>query len=240
MSSTGRSDVREVDDFYRTPTWCVDALLEHLYVPKGSLILDPCCGDGAILQAVQTHGFTAVGYELHAGRLQASQQICEARQRDAIHDSTPWEARRFGALITNPPYSDAAPFVERALHEGFAKGASAVAMLLRLGFAASAKRAALHDAHPSRMYVLSSRPSFARSLKCVKPKKKCGWGVLISAIGPIPHAACPKCGDKVKVASATDSADYAWFVWSELNDDRRWRVIARPSQAAPPKRRKAA
>ncbi len=237
MSSTNRGTVREVDDFYRTPSWCVDALVEHLHIPAGSTVLDPCCGDGAILDALKVHGHRPVGLELHLGRLKVSGLAHEVVHRNAL-DAARWvmPGSPIGAVVTNPPYKDAAKFVERALHEGFAKGAGQVAMLLRLGFAASAKRAAFHNANPARMLVLSSRPSFARSVKCVKPKKECGWGSLWSAIGPVPPA-CPDCGAKVKVASATDSADYAWFVWSELHADARWRVIARPPQ---PKRRKAA
>ena len=30
MSATGRSDVRDPDDFYETPAWCTDLILPHL------------------------------------------------------------------------------------------------------------------------------------------------------------------------------------------------------------------
>ena len=65
MSSTGRQSRqpdlfggghrRHADDFYRTPAWTVEVLLEHVGRIHG-LVLEPGCDDGAILDALQAAG----------------------------------------------------------------------------------------------------------------------------------------------------------------------------------------
>jgi hypothetical protein len=76
MSATGRGRERNPRDYYRTPEWCVEALLleEELL----SDVFDPACGDGAILGAIQAHGsgHTVHAQELdHAVALEASQRL---------------------------------------------------------------------------------------------------------------------------------------------------------------------
>lgn len=63
MTATGRSDVRHPDDFYRTPAWLTRAVLPHLDLPAHSHVLDPACGDGAILDVVREAGHLTTGYE---------------------------------------------------------------------------------------------------------------------------------------------------------------------------------
>jgi hypothetical protein len=60
-------------------------------------------------------------------------------------------------ILTNPPYSRAFEFLEKALSE-----APHVAMLLRLNFLGSEKRAKFFQRTPPDIYVLPNRPSFAR------------------------------------------------------------------------------
>jgi hypothetical protein len=61
-------------------------------------------------------------------------------------------------LVTNPPYSLAAEFIQRAL-ERYRKSIDC-AFLLRLNYLGSQKRAAFHREHPSDVFVLPRRPSF--------------------------------------------------------------------------------
>lgn len=55
MSSTNRGAKRVKNDFYETPSWCVEAIAPHL--PKYLTVLDPCAGQGAILRAFERHAF---------------------------------------------------------------------------------------------------------------------------------------------------------------------------------------
>jgi hypothetical protein len=116
MSATGRSDVRHADDFYRTPAWCVRALLKYVKATSeedyaalhNSSILDPACGDGAILQVLDSYGFKAVGIEIDPMRAERAREhgfgvYCG----DALVTYISAQA-----VITNPPYSLAMEFVQ--------------------------------------------------------------------------------------------------------------------------------
>ncbi len=152
MSATGRNLVgneRRADDHYATPAWATRAILPKLRL-RGS-ILDPCAGEGAILRVLADLGHEVCGVELDAERAAKAGASC----RDAL-GSEAWPA--CGTIITNPPYCRAQEFIERALRE--TRLECDVAMLLRLNFLGSQKRAAFHRAHPSDVGVLPRRPSF--------------------------------------------------------------------------------
>lgn len=155
MSSTGRGAVRNADDFYSTPEWCTRLFFHALKIPKGTTILDPCCGDGAILEVASDLGYATEGIELDAERAaEAAAKGFNVVVRDAL-SADPWAGP--AVILTNPPYTYALEFVERAIAES---GGRDVAMLLRLAFVASKKRAAFHKKHPSDIYPLSRRPSY--------------------------------------------------------------------------------
>lgn len=160
MSVTGHNDVRRADDYYATPAWCVRAILPHLvrvglHIPpsgKGDVILDPCAGDGAILRVVRDvwPEATIAGIELDQVRAESSGATCA----DAL--AVAWGRPRL--IVTNPPFGLAMEFVQRALEE-VARGGT-VAMLLRLPWLASQRRAEWIRANTPSVYVLPRRPSF--------------------------------------------------------------------------------
>lgn len=160
MSATGRGRDRNPRDFYRTPAWCVDALLNV----EGLLadVFDPACGDGAILAAIQAHGagHTVHAQELdHAVALKASQRLrSPVAVGDSLDESACWPD---ADVVMNPPYRQAADFVRRALQEVPPRGK--VCALMRLNFLGSS-RTRLDIVGPSsqlaRVLVLPKRPSF--------------------------------------------------------------------------------
>ena len=165
MSATGRGAERAPQDFYATPGWTTRALaqvfpewFEKNERTTGAVILEPCCGAGAILRELHP-SLVRTGLELDEVRAaQARASEFRIERRDAL-DATPWVSNRPPiAIVTNPPYSLAAPFIDRALREVDARGT--VAMLLRLNYLGSRRRGAWHRAHPSHIYVLERRPSF--------------------------------------------------------------------------------
>lgn len=157
MSATNRSDVRHPDDFYATPAWATLAILRYAARP-GDIVLDPACGDGAILDVAAECNFKTIGLELDEGRARraAGHGKHVAIIRDAL-DVGAWP--RAEAIVMNPPFGCAMEFVERAIAEARVCDAN-VAALLRLPWLASRKRVAFHRAHPSDVYVLPRRPSF--------------------------------------------------------------------------------
>src|SRR5262245_5684713 len=52
MSATGRGAVREPDDYYTTPSWCVRRRLEAWNPPTWGDFAEPGAGNGAVIRAV--------------------------------------------------------------------------------------------------------------------------------------------------------------------------------------------
>lgn len=149
MSSTNRGRERNALDFYETPPDVTLAILTRLEPAK--VVIDPCCGDRAILRVVAEVWPRAAcaGIDIDPAR-------AANKHADALGPES-WTCPGV-TVITNPPYSRAEDFVRRALLEVGPTGT--VAMLLRLAFLESKGRAVLHQEHPSDVFVLAKRPSF--------------------------------------------------------------------------------
>lgn len=155
---------RPLDD-YPTPEWVIRAISPHV---AGKVVLDPCCGSGAILDVFRERGAEVVGIEVSEAR------AAEARAKGhevIVADALAVEWPRADLIITNPPFSLAQEFAEKAL-SSVATGGT-IALLLRLGFLESKRRLAFHRAHGSSVYVLASRPSFTGNGGC--DKTAYGW-----------------------------------------------------------------
>jgi hypothetical protein len=155
-----RPEGRHPDDFYATPRWCTESMLGSSAPPSDAgLILEPSCGDGAILDLLREWSPTpVVGYDIDPGRLN------EARRRG--HDAILADFLSLGGLLEtvwivgNPPFSLAQEFVEHALR--IAPPGSRVTFLLRLAFLSSQGRAHLYSGSAGfrHLGVLGRRPSF--------------------------------------------------------------------------------
>lgn len=163
MSATGRNREgreRVSGDVYETPGWCVRGIAHYLWTPGllsggGGVVLDPCAGSGGVLrEALAFDPWVKVkGFEVDPAidRPPFGEWIV----RDALAEGS-WG--RPALILTNPPYALAEAFIDRALSEVWEGGT--VAMLLRLNYLGSQKRAEFHREHPSDVFVLSRRPSF--------------------------------------------------------------------------------
>ena len=148
MSATNRGAIRSPGDFYRTPRWLVEAIVPHL--PYADTVLDPACGDGAILEVLKPY-YGTIGIDVNARLL--CRCDCDRRlQADALklHDIP-----GVNLVVMNPPYKLAQEFVEHHVLRY-----ETVAALLRLGFMAGQKRAPFLREHPFDLYVSPRRPSF--------------------------------------------------------------------------------
>jgi hypothetical protein len=172
MSSTNRGGKRNEADFYETPAWCVEWLLKA-WQPLPALkepwrpprIIEPCAGRGAIIGACNAAGLRAEwtanedDYDRAQGILQSG---LTAADRCFTSDFLTWPRHgsglpsdRFDYIITNPPFSLAQEFVEKAMGV-----ADVTVMLLRLNFLGSQKRAKFLRSNMPDVYILSKRPSF--------------------------------------------------------------------------------
>ena len=154
--------MRREYDFYPTPGWCVDRLLEY-YSPPGNVWLEPCAGDGAIIEACNRH-WTDVRWIANDIRVQCIDQLAQipSLRSDDIYCS---DISRFRinsssyvtlhAIISNPPFKQALPIIKHCLTL-----APEVCMLLRLCFLSSDGRGEWIQENTPDVYVLPNRPSF--------------------------------------------------------------------------------
>ena len=157
MSATGRSAVRVALDVYPTPAWCVHRLLEEVDLPGGHWC-EPCAGDGAILRAVRDvrHDVAWSAIEIRPEcHCALEAQGASTRIADALGCAWQLRPEPLSAVVTNPPYNLAEAFLAKALRQ-----AANVALLLRLDFLGSERRARMLRANPPDVYVLPNRPSF--------------------------------------------------------------------------------
>lgn len=118
-------------DLYETPACAVDALLAVEKLPHH--IWEPACGRGAIVDILRRHGHTVWATDLCDHGCRESQfKVDFLLERQSRIDVE--------AIVTNPPFSLAQQFVERALSL-----APKVVMLLRLGFLESERRTPILD-----------------------------------------------------------------------------------------------
>src|SRR5262245_62336898 len=102
MVVRGADYPRKADEFYITPAETTRALLDT-YREFGRRICDPCCGDGAILNMLNTYHHKTGGNDISQGY-------------HFLTDPFPWTGYD---IVTNPPYGSggrmAFDFITRAL-----------------------------------------------------------------------------------------------------------------------------
>lgn len=192
MSSTNRGAKRVDADAYYTPQWCIDLILPEIDFPTIGTVLEPAAGDKRIVDSVQS--YCCDKYDVPVDIEWC--EITESIDYFTIYGEC-------DLVITNPPFSLALEFCDKALNE-----AANVVMLLRLGFLGSQARKGWWQQHPpSRLFALSKRPSFVHVCKGMRDKKGCGASWRPDEAPKV----CPHCNNPV--GAGTDSADYGWFCW---------------------------
>lgn len=162
MSSTVQQGQARGHDVYPTPLWAVHQLLAYglTDLPAGYW-LEPCVGDGAIVQAVEQ---CRPGQQLwHATDIRAESPTLAARRGVSIHKHSVQDFltqpihHTYHVCITNPPFNQAMDFIVKcrqiALH---------TIMLLRVGFMTTADRNPYFVGDMPDLYVLPNRPSFIK------------------------------------------------------------------------------
>jgi hypothetical protein len=159
MSSTARGGVRSVSDFYQTPNYIVNNIIEHLNVSTDIFtgykeILDPCAGGSpenpmAYVKVLREYGFNPDSLDIRKDSL--------AEIKGNFLEFTP--EKEYDIIISNPPFALAQEFIEKSLD--IVKDGGYVIMLLRLNFFESVKRKAFFDKQmPKYSLVHHKRISF--------------------------------------------------------------------------------
>ncbi len=92
-----RSDFkRRPQDAYDTPAAAVGPLLEHL--PKGSLYLEPCAGNGSLIRAIGGHAVCVKALDIEPRGEDVVRQ-------DTLRAANEWAGMGAEYIITNPPWT---------------------------------------------------------------------------------------------------------------------------------------
>lgn len=145
---------RQREDYYATDPAMVRDLL-NADAPLRKRVWEPACGAGHIVNVLRERG-----HEVYAT------DIVDRGCPDSCVQDFLWE---FSAtpvddvdIMTNPPYTTALEFVERALH--VVKSGANVWMLLRLQFLEGKGRRRLYDVTPpADVWVFSERRDCAKN-----------------------------------------------------------------------------
>lgn len=113
---------REGRDFYATPGWVTEALLQHVNF-RGA-VWEPCCGEGAMSSVLAAHGHEVISTDI-ADRAFGTPGVDFLKCR-----SVPKGCR---SIVTNPPYGDTGS------HKGQQRSSAAMLDFIRhaLGLTAS-------------------------------------------------------------------------------------------------------
>ena len=130
---------RQASDFYPTPPEATIALMSFLDLPKETVIWECACGDGHMVEVLRSLGYEVIATDIRTGT-------------DFLRTDPPeadW-------IITNPPFSLSAKFIERSISLG-----KPFAFLLKAQYWHAAKRLSLfREVKPTFILPLTWRPDF--------------------------------------------------------------------------------
>lgn len=131
-------------DFYQTPAWATEKLLEKESFQGG--IYEPCSGAGAMSRVLEQHG-----YQVASSDIRTDDSVYGQKGVNLLEAC---DQARVDNIVTNPPYKYAQAIIEKSL----AMTDKKVAMLLKLSFLESERRYEFFQAHPPKhIYVFCKR-----------------------------------------------------------------------------------
>lgn len=151
MSAAGRNPrLGGEHDFYPTPTWCVERLLEA-WQPGGGVLVEPCVGNGAIVRCLPDWQWLTCDIKQHGEFL--PDYICDFLRVLKVKNDL-----GVSDVITNPPYAIAEAIIR---HSRLLYPQANIVMLLRIGFLCSQERRPFYaEMGQPDLYFLPDRPSF--------------------------------------------------------------------------------
>lgn len=132
-------------DRCQTPDYALDPLLP--YLPKGSIIWEPCAGDGYLAAELRRHGFIVIESDI------LTHSIGPTTIPGA--NALTWAPPRFDLVVTNPPFTLKFPFYKRLYGLG-----KPFAMLLPLETIGAGSAQAMYKTHGHEQLLLDKRVNF--------------------------------------------------------------------------------
>lgn len=151
---------RKPADYYPTPPDVTHALMLHLDLPRATTVWEPACGDGSMSKVISEYVDKVISTDLRedCGYGEGGIDFLKAI------DEADW-------IITNPPFSHASQFIEKAL--GITPR---VAMLLKSTYWHARSRYDLFHKHrPAAILPLTWRPSFLEKERGSSPLMDVIW-----------------------------------------------------------------
>lgn len=147
LAASNHSEANRAEkDYYATPPTAVEELLKR--ETFSDYIIEPAVGGGHIANVLKEHGYKVVGIDI----------IDRGYHETIVKDFLSVEKGELknADMITNPPYSQAAEFVEHAMN--ISNDGTKIAMFLKIQFLESKKRYELFKKYPPKnVYVFVSR-----------------------------------------------------------------------------------
>lgn len=190
MSATNRGSDIISQEFYPTPSYTINSIIQYIDFSKVYSFTEPCKGKGAIYNLINV----------------PDKHYCELSEGlDYLTTSMPL----VDLILTNPPFSLAQEFINKARTES-----DTVIMLQRINFLGSQTRKDFWEKNPpTHLFVLANRPKFIAKCPNKKlddsKKRLCTDQTSYQITNPA-HK-CISCGTSVTPAS--DATEYAWFCW---------------------------
>lgn len=110
---------RKENDYYDTPSWCVETLLRHIGDVRGKYIWEPAAGNHSIAEVLEDHGARVFTSDIK--KYDHEHDVLEdfLGEDDATIFNQQDHCKSYDWIITNPPYGPsnrtAVKFAERAL-----------------------------------------------------------------------------------------------------------------------------
>ena len=143
----------------------VDTLAEHLDLMH-LRVWEPCCGQGHMVRDLRRHGAQVVGSDLHAYPDTVAEGLIQGL--DFFRAAKPPLTT---AIVTNPPYREAARFLARALE----LDPPLVCMLLRHEWVC--RKGEIHENRLARWIPIRGRLRWVEGPKRPAPRHNFAWGV---------------------------------------------------------------
>lgn len=140
---------RVENDYYATNPKAVEMLLKQ-YDIFGYNILEPCVGEGHIVNAIKD-------FYTNDRNITCMDLVDRGFPNTIVQDFLTYNtSKKYDAIITNPPYSLAKEFVEKGMELLNENGQ--MAMFLKIQFLEGAKRRQLFEKYPPKyIYVFRNR-----------------------------------------------------------------------------------
>lgn len=175
---------RKASDFYPTPADGTQAMADALGLPPGSMVADPCCGEGDMSRVLWACGYEVISADINdtGYGLAGYDYIGEDLEPHTGSLGFFAEYGLIDAIVINPPFSLAEQFIRKAV-----KQAPVVGVLLKADYFNSGRGARLwHDHPPTAVHPFSWRLPFLKEERGDNPIMNCTMFVWRRGDPPLP------------------------------------------------------